>query len=60
MLNDTERLDWVIDILSLGDDTKTDAKTVKLFGAIALGKQGRAAIDLAMGDAPATDAAKEE
>lgn len=48
--NDTARLDWVLDILSLGDDSKADKKSLKLAGAIMLGKQGREAIDVAMED----------
>lgn len=49
MQTDTTRLDWVLDILSLGeDDAKADSKTLKIMGAIMLGKTGRDAIDAAM------------
>lgn len=49
---DTERLEWVMDVLSLGDDTKADRKAVVLGGAILQGKTGRDAIDSAMDAMP--------
>ena len=45
---DTERLEWVMDILSLTDENP-DEKALKLVGALMLGKKGRDAIDCARG-----------
>lgn len=44
---DTQRLDWVMDILSLTENNG-DAKAMRLCAAVMLGKQGRDAIDTAM------------
>ena len=45
---DTERLEWVMDILQLTDceERVADAKVIKLAGMVMAGKTGREAIDL--------------
>ena len=49
---DTDRIDWVLDILSLGDDTQADRKTlavaIALAQGIVIGKTGRDVLDAAM------------
>jgi hypothetical protein len=54
MPTDTERLDWLLCVVSL-DDGPTDERTVKIAGALMLGLTGREAIDMAMKEAGDAD-----
>lgn len=48
-MTDTERLEWMMPIMQLAEpEGVADYRTMLLFGAITLGKQGREAIDAAM------------
>lgn len=45
--SDTERLDWLLCVVSLAEGP-TDARTMKIAGALMLGLEGREALDKAM------------
>ena len=51
---DTQRLNWMLTMMSLGDDPANvgDKRTAALAATILLGKQGRDAIDFAMEGSP--------
>ena len=51
---DTQRLDWMLPLMSLQDDRENvgDKRTVALSAALVLGKSGRDAIDFAMEGSP--------
>lgn len=51
---DTQRLDWMMPMMSLGDDPARvgNKRTVALASALVLGKTGRDAIDYAMEGSP--------